>query len=138
MTVPLKASFYCCAIPARVLEVECTLTGLSSKDMLCENSILLNFAILCCLFHAAFFGCICRRIRKQFEVKIDMVAKVFNESVRPVRVFCPLNVGGAFGFGSINIDIGVLLWFCVTFPWHGMGVRKKNLTPQKKAATTYN
>ena len=69
MIVPSEACFYCCTIPSRVLEVKHALTRLSSKDVFCENSILLSFAIFCCKLDAAFFGCICCRIRKEFRQK---------------------------------------------------------------------
>ena len=47
-----------------------------------------------------------------------MVAKVWNEGECPVRVLCPLNVGGTLGFGSIEgFEVNVL-WLRVTFPWH--------------------
>jgi len=55
----------------------------------------------------------------------------------PVRVFCPLNIGGVLAFGGIRVNI--LLWFCATFPWtcsHDVGVKGKFLMPQRKAVTT--
>src|ERR1700678_589732 len=52
------------------------------------------------------------RIRKEFYTESNVVAEVCNEGV--VRIFCPLNVGGTFDFGSISINF--LLWFCATFP----------------------
>ena len=50
-----------------------------------------------------------------------------------IMFFHPLNVGGTFDFGSINID---LLFFARLF--RGMvGVRKKILTTPRKAVITY-
>jgi len=57
--IPSEAGFDCCTIPARVLKVERALTRLFGKDLLHENAILLNFAILCCKLRSACFGCIC-------------------------------------------------------------------------------
>src|SRR6202522_4271225 len=49
-----------------------------------------------------------------------------------------LNVGGTFDFGSVSINF--LLWFCATFPWchDDVGVRKKTLTPSRKALLLNN
>jgi len=109
------------AIPTRVLEVECTLTRLVGKDMLCKNTILLNFAILCHKLWSACFHCICCWVGKQSEVDSNMVTKVCNQGVCPVRVFCPLNIRGTCMFGSIRVN--VLLQFCTTFLWmhHDVG-----------------
>jgi len=52
-----------------------------------------------------------------------MVAKVCDQGVCPVRVFNPLNVGGAFGFRSIGVNI--LLRFCTTLPYTGHDVREE-------------
>jgi hypothetical protein len=60
-----------------------------------------------------------------------MVAEVCNKGVCPVRVFCPLNVGRTFDFGSIKLSVDVVLWLGATFPWHGGSQDEKLSRPKE-------
>ena len=50
-----------------------------------------------------------------------------------IMFFHPLNVGGTFDFGSINID---RLFFCATFPGHGGG-QEEDSHDSKEGVITY-
>ena len=67
-----------------------------------------------------------------------MIAEVCDEGVCPVRVFCPLNVGGArLLLGGASVVSRSSFGFARLFRGMMWESERKGFTPQKKAVSTY-